>query len=89
MDKIDRRILILLAQRQKISSQMGRVKQRGGIPFLQPLRKKVVLQSRTVWASQQGLPGWFVKPLFKLIMKYSLFVQKKAMKESLRGKKSK
>jgi chorismate mutase / prephenate dehydrogenase len=74
---LDRQILELVAQRQKLSSQIGAVKRDRGIPPRDYRQEKDVLQRARDAAADHGLPGEVAEKLMLLLIRSSLTVQER------------
>ncbi len=64
---VDSRIIEDLAERMKWVEQIGKLKQKHGIPVLQIHRWESLLQDHIAKAEQLGLDGEFVKAIFELV----------------------
>ena len=85
MDAVDTALLVLLRQRLDIAERIGTVKQRHGLPPLQPERWQQVQTARLALADAQGLPAPMVQRLLAILHRYSLAVQEPADATALGG----
>ncbi len=77
LDVIDAEMLRLLAQRMKISRDIGTIKHAHNMPIFQPHRWKQVLEQQMQAARELGLDEEFVRELTEKIHGESLRLQKK------------
>lgn len=72
IDEVDEQIMELLAQRMKISAEIGRLKKRNNISILQPQRWEKMLQQRMAFANEKGLPENFIHRLYQCVHEESI-----------------
>lgn len=78
IDEVDEQILELLAQRMRISSDIGRLKKRNNIAILQPERLRKMLHDRVESARAKGLAETFLLQLYQSIHEESIRYQELA-----------
>ncbi len=78
IDTIDDSLLELLAKRQEIVKEVGKVKLAHGIPLFDEKRKKEILEKKMAQAEALKLSKEFVGKLYDLIHDHFLDLQKKA-----------
>lgn len=78
IDTLDEKILVLLAKRMKISSEIGKFKKEQGISILDKKRWEEILESSLKKGKTIGLSKEFIKNFLYLIHKYSLEIQGKS-----------
>jgi len=79
IDKIDFQIIELLKKRMQLVEQIGEIKKIFHIPVFQMERWLEILQTRTSWAGQTGLPAGFIQRVFELIHNESILLQNQMM----------
>lgn len=79
IDKLDERVLNLLAKRAKIVRKIGQFKKERNIPALDKSRWNKVLNSMLSKSEELGLSKDFTKKLYDLIHKYSVKIQKESI----------
>lgn len=67
IDDIDRQLLSLLADRQKASLEIAKIKKQSNMTVFQPKRWSELLDSRTSQAKDLGLDPTFIKDLYQKI----------------------
>lgn len=72
IDRIDDRLLATLARRMAVSDEIGRYKQREGIPVVQPHRYKALIDKRCAQAAEAGLNPDFVRAVLAAIHEESV-----------------
>jgi len=72
IDRIDDRLLALLAERMAVSDEIGRHKQHEGIPVVQPQRYKALIDRRCSQAAAQGLDAAFVRAILAAVHEESV-----------------
>lgn len=72
IDRIDDRLLATLARRMAVSDEIGRYKQREGIPVVQPHRYKDLIDKRCAQAAEAGLNPDFVRAVLAAIHEESV-----------------
>lgn len=75
IDEIDKKLIVLLAQRAAVSKKIGDSKKKHNKPVLDAKRWKTVLQTRIQQAEIHDLPANFIKKIFTLIHNYSQNIQ--------------
>ncbi len=76
INKIDLQLLTLLAERQKVSREIGIYKKQNKIAINQPKREQELLAKLSSISKKKKIDPIFVQKLFKLIFHYSKKVQK-------------
>jgi chorismate synthase len=71
IDRIDRRLLELLASRGEVSLRVGRYKKERGIPVRDAGREKSLLDERLQWAREGGVSEALAEGVFHLILEDS------------------
>lgn len=71
IDDIDQSIIKLLAERQKISQEIGKYKAARGLPIQQGEREAEIIKKHTQEAKNAGLAVAFIEKLFDIIFQYS------------------
>ena len=79
IDGIDDELLELLANRMRISDEIGRYKKQSNITILQPGRWEKVLAKVFEKGREKGLDGEFLEKLFKTIHQASIDRQTEIM----------
>lgn len=82
IDLVDREIVRLLARRQEMSLEIGRVKAARGLPVHAPDREAELLAIIRDEADAQGLPPDLVENLFEQVLAYSRKVQEEMRRGS-------
>jgi chorismate mutase / prephenate dehydrogenase len=75
IDKIDSQMVELLAQRAKITAQVGQYKSRVGLPIYVPEREAELISKRREQAKQRGVSPALVEDLLRRIMRESYHTQ--------------
>jgi chorismate mutase-like protein len=75
IDLVDREIVRLLARRQEMSLEIGRVKARRGLPVRAPEREAELLAIIRQEAETQGISPDLVNALFEMVLEHSRRVQ--------------
>ncbi|MDP5030259.1 MAG: bifunctional chorismate mutase/prephenate dehydrogenase [Paraglaciecola sp.] len=75
IDKIDSQMVELLAQRAKITAQVGQYKSRVGLPIYVPEREAELISKRREQAEAQGVSPTLVEDLLRRIMRESYHTQ--------------
>lgn len=75
IDAIDSKLVQLLAQRSKLTSQVGAYKSRTGLPVYVPSREAELLKTRREQAQQEGISPDLVEDLLRRIMRESYQTQ--------------
>jgi len=69
IDKIDQKLIKILAERFKITQKVGEYKKKYHLPALDKKREKEIFLSRKLLAKKFGLDPALVEEMFKLIIK--------------------
>jgi len=69
IDKIDEKLLKILAERFKITQKVGEYKKKYKLPVIDREREKEIFQKRKLLAEKLGLDALMVKQIFHLIIK--------------------
>ncbi len=77
IDKIDDKIVGLLAKRKECSITVGKFKKKNGLAIRQPSREKQILRQRMEQAKKLRINPKFIKTLFAIIFTDSRNIQKK------------
>lgn len=72
IDSIDDRLLALLAERMAVTDEVGRLKQREGMPVVQPERYNALMGLRSENAAARGLDPAFVRTVLAAIHEESV-----------------
>ena len=75
IDRIDKKLIDLLADRFNFSSRIGRLKKEYGISVLQSSRWDNILSSRREYAINAGLSEKFTEEFLNLIHRESIRIQ--------------
>jgi chorismate mutase/prephenate dehydrogenase len=75
IDAIDRQLVELLAQRAKITAEVGRVKQQYALPLYVPERELSLLKARREQAEQIGVSAELVEDVLRRVMRESYQTQ--------------
>lgn len=81
IDVIDNELLELLANRMKISDEIGRYKKQNNITILQPGRWDTILEKVFGKGNEKGLDNEFLEKIFKAIHQASIDRQTKIMND--------
>jgi len=76
IDKIDRKLIELLAKRFRIVGEIGQLKRDVGLPPLDKKRWQQVLKTRMEWGEKQGIDSILIKKIYQLIHKEALKIEK-------------
>lgn len=76
IDRIDEQIIELLAERERISMEIGRIKTEHDMPIVQPERYEETLKTRKSWAENYHLRSEFIDELWNIIHEESVKKQK-------------
>lgn len=76
---LDFQLIQLLAQRMKISGQIGTIKKQNNIAIFQPDRWKVITEYANQKAAETGMSQEFIEKVFKAIHEESIEVQNSIM----------
>jgi chorismate mutase len=77
IDKLDKKILLNLAERISIAKDIADYKIKNDIPVYQKEREKEILQKLTKLGKENDLRDKFIDDIFNRIIKESRLVQKK------------
>ena len=77
IDLVDREIVRLLARRQEMSLEIGRVKARRGLPIRAPEREEELLAIICEEAEKQGIRPGHVRSLFETVLAESRTIQER------------
>lgn len=72
IDRIDDRLMELLAERMHVAREIGRYKKEHGMPVLQPRRYEELLSRRAVQAAELGMDREFMRSLLRAIHEESI-----------------
>lgn len=75
IDRIDDEIVALLSRRMDVAEKIGRLKQREGMPVVQPKRYNALMARRADEGARQGLSPEFLRKVFGAIHEESVRVQ--------------
>lgn len=75
IDSIDSQMVALLAQRAKLTAQVGQYKSQVGLPIYVPEREAELINKRRQQAEQQGVSPVLVEDLLRRIMRESYHTQ--------------
>ena len=76
IERIDVSIIAKLAERKKLSQQIGKLKLQEGKDIIDLSQEKKIFENYESLTEQYRLPQPFIKRLFKIIIAYSRKVQK-------------
>jgi chorismate mutase len=82
IDQLDDEIMQKMAQRMKISEQIGQYKKENNVTILQVTRWEEIIQTRIALGKAMGLNAEFTNELLKLIHHESIQVQTKVMNKA-------
>ncbi|EYF05685.1 chorismate mutase [Chondromyces apiculatus] len=71
LDRLDRALLELIAQRRAVVEALFEVKLRQALPLLDPERESALLAQRRALAEALGVPGDLAERLFRVILEGS------------------
>jgi chorismate mutase/prephenate dehydrogenase len=86
IERIDSRIIELVAQRELISEEIGLVKCKDGVQVRDRAREKLVKKAFTERARSEGSDAAFAETLAELLISHSVKVQLKRRPGNLRGR---
>jgi chorismate mutase/prephenate dehydrogenase len=75
LGRVDRELLALIAERQRLATEIGRVKRDAGIPTRDFRQERDVIQRARAAAAERGLSGDVAEKLMLLLIDSSLTVQ--------------
>jgi chorismate mutase len=64
IERIDRQLIVLLAQRLALGKRTGELKRTAGLPILDPTREAAVIRRVTEAARDAGLPSEPIREMF-------------------------
>ncbi len=76
INKVDNKIIVLLAKRQSFMSVMGIYKRRHDIAIYQPQREREILAKLENLAAKKKLDSLLIQKVFKAIFKNSKDIQR-------------
>lgn len=79
IDKIDRDILEIMADRMSVAEEIGAYKKDNNITILQATRWDEIVHNRMKAGLEKNLTGGFIQKLFEIIHKESIYHQSKVM----------
>ncbi len=71
IDRIDKQLVALLAQRRRVVEQITQVKQQQDLPTFHPAREENLLSARRAQAVEAGLDPDYVEDLFRTVLRQS------------------
>jgi chorismate mutase len=80
IDKLDKRIVALLNERAKFTGEIGKIKEKRGLPAYSPAREEEILRSVMKW-NKGPLPAEVLRRLYERILDESRTLEKEAMDE--------
>lgn len=75
IDTLDAKLIEILGRRMEVSREIGRRKEAGGIPVVQPGRYSDMQASRVAAAAAQGIDAGFMRRLLSMIHEESVRIQ--------------
>lgn len=75
IDKLDRKLLLLLQERMKVSERIGAIKAESHLPIVQPERYRALIEDRLREGRLLGLDEGFLRELFSSIHEASVHTQ--------------
>lgn len=78
IDSVDGAILSVLAKRTELARAIGKYKQKHNLKLLDRKRWIETVKTRVTTGRSMGLSPRFIREIFELIHKNSLFIQKRA-----------
>lgn len=69
IDHIDRQLLMLIAQRLEVVKDVGRVKNKYGIPIYDPIREQAVIEEKRALAIEYGVPPDAIEDILRRLMR--------------------
>lgn len=75
LGEVDRQLLALIAKRQSLATEIGRIKRSMGVPTRDYVQERVVIQRARDAATENGLPAHVGEDLMLLLIRSSLTVQ--------------
>ncbi len=68
IDAIDREVLSLLAERDRIARELAAWKRDHALPLRDPAREEAMLRERRAWADALGLPPWVAEAVTRVVL---------------------
>lgn len=81
IDKLDDRLLELLAERMRVACEIGHYKKEHGMPVLQTRRYEELLSRRTAQATESGMDSGFIQSVLRAIHEESIRQQMQTIDE--------
>ncbi len=81
IDVLDNELLELLANRMRVSDEIGRYKKQNNITILQPVRWDTILEKVFAKGAEKGLDSEFLEKVFKAVHQASIDRQTRIMNE--------
>ncbi len=78
VDRIDSQLVNLIALRQNLSQEIGKIKKQNNLSVINPEREEMILERTSSIARKKKIDDKFVKKIFQLIIKQSRIIQRKA-----------
>ncbi|MDI6803617.1 MAG: chorismate mutase [Bacteroidota bacterium] len=78
IDRIDSQLVNLIAVRQHLAEEIGKIKKQNNLTITNPEREQLILERTSSIARKKKLDNKFVKKVFQLILKQSRIIQRKA-----------
>lgn len=69
IDKVDKKLLEILAERFKLTGQLGIYKKKHHLPIEDKKREKEIFKKRKILAKKLNLDSLLIEKIFKLIIK--------------------
>ncbi len=69
IDKIDRKLIFVLAERFRLTEKVGEYKAKYDLPVKDPVREQEMFTERRLWAKELGIDKNVVDKIFNLIIK--------------------
>jgi len=79
VDRIDRRLVALLAQRRRVVERIVRVKEELDLPTFHPAREENLISARRAQAVEAGLDPDYIEELFRAVLRHSRVGQLKTL----------
>jgi chorismate mutase len=77
IDRLDGKIIEILARRMMISGQIGKYKRKNGLKIMNRERENSMVRDRVAAAKKKGMKSGFTRTIFKLIFLQSRLEQGK------------
>ena len=71
IDELDTQLIDILAKRAELTSKVGEVKAKTGMPIYVPEREAQMLEARQEQAAERGVSGSLIEDLMRRIMRES------------------